>query len=235
MNLHVYMYIHIYTYVSICVYLYICIYSYIYIYKYVYIHIHIYIHVHIYVYTYLYTYVSICVHVCMYAHICIHNQRMQVYEWFVLQVVIFECMWTGFSGVREWDRCVLRGCQRCARNQKNHSERTQISGRQTARQIDRQGQIDRQTNRPTDRQTGRWIDMGWLQLVGSLKLQVSFAEYRLFYRDLLQKRPIILRSLVIIATPQDRKSDRQTERKKDRQMDTQKDRQTYRLTDRQAD
>jgi len=35
------------------------------------------------------------------------------------------------------------------------------------------------------------IDMGWLRLVGSLKLYVSFAEYGLFYRALLQKRPII--------------------------------------------
>jgi len=62
--------------------------------------------------------------------------------------------------------------------------------------------------------------MGWLQIVGSLKLWVSFAEYRLFYRALLQKRPmffrsllnpkrddilqkrlIILRSLLIVATP----------------------------------
>jgi len=43
--------------------------------------------------------------------------------------------------------------------------------------------------------------MGWLRLVGSLKLQVSFAEYHLFYRVLLQKRPIILRSLPIVATP----------------------------------
>jgi len=43
--------------------------------------------------------------------------------------------------------------------------------------------------------------MGWLRLVGSLKLQVSFAEYRLFYRALLQKRPIILRRLVKAATP----------------------------------
>jgi len=33
--------------------------------------------------------------------------------------------------------------------------------------------------------------MGWLRLVGSSKLQVSSAEYRLFYRDFLQKRPII--------------------------------------------
>ena len=42
--------------------------------------------------------------------------------------------------------------------------------------------------------------MGWLRLVGSLKLLVSFAEYRLFYRALLQKRPIILRSLLIAKT-----------------------------------
>ena len=45
------------------------------------------------------------------------------------------------------------------------------------------------------------LDMGWLRLVGSFKLQVSFAEYSLFYRALLQKRPIILRSLLIVATP----------------------------------
>ena len=44
--------------------------------------------------------------------------------------------------------------------------------------------------------------IGWQQLVGSLKSQVSFAEYRLFYRALLQKRPLILRSLLIVATPQ---------------------------------
>jgi len=42
--------------------------------------------------------------------------------------------------------------------------------------------------------------MGWLRLVGSFKLQVSFAEYRLFYWSLLQKRHIILRSLLIEAT-----------------------------------
>jgi len=35
--------------------------------------------------------------------------------------------------------------------------------------------------------------MGWLRLVGSLKLQVSSAEYRLFYRALLQKRRIIFK------------------------------------------
>ena len=44
-------------------------------------------------------------------------------------------------------------------------------------------------------------DMGWLHVVGSFKLWVSFVEYRLFYRALLQKRPIVLRSLLIVATP----------------------------------
>ena len=43
--------------------------------------------------------------------------------------------------------------------------------------------------------------MGWLRLVGSLKLQVSFSENSLFYRSLLHKRPIILRSLLVVATP----------------------------------
>ena len=43
--------------------------------------------------------------------------------------------------------------------------------------------------------------VGWLRWVGSPKLHVSFAEYSLFYRALLQKRPIILRCLLIVATP----------------------------------
>ena len=37
--------------------------------------------------------------------------------------------------------------------------------------------------------------MGWLRLVGSFQLYVSFAGYRLFYRALLQKRHIILTPL----------------------------------------
>jgi len=44
-------------------------------------------------------------------------------------------------------------------------------------------------------------DMGWLRIVGSLKLQVSIGEYSLFYRALLQKRPKISRRLLIIASP----------------------------------
>ena len=44
-------------------------------------------------------------------------------------------------------------------------------------------------------------DMGWLRLVGSLKRQVSFAKEP-YKRDyILQKRLIILESLLIVATP----------------------------------
>jgi len=40
-----------------------------------------------------------------------------------------------------------------------------------------------------------------LYYLGSIKWQVSFEEYRLFYRALLQKRPIILPILLTKATP----------------------------------
>jgi len=48
-----------------------------------------------------------------------------------------------------------------------------------------------------------WSAMGWLRLVGSLKLLVSLGEEP-YKRDyILQKRPIILRSLLIVVTPYD--------------------------------
>ena len=43
--------------------------------------------------------------------------------------------------------------------------------------------------------------MGWLRLVGSLKLYVSLENIGLFCRAILQKRPIFLRSLLVVATP----------------------------------
>jgi len=47
----------------------------------------------------------------------------------------------------------------------------------------------------------RYTLMMWQRLLGSLKLQVSFAQYSLFYRALLQKETHKLRSLQIVATP----------------------------------
>jgi len=43
--------------------------------------------------------------------------------------------------------------------------------------------------------------MGWLRLVGSFKFQVSFAKEPHKRDDILQKRPIFLRSLLIVDTP----------------------------------
>jgi len=42
--------------------------------------------------------------------------------------------------------------------------------------------------------------MGWLRLVGSLKLQVSFAKHPYNRNYILQRRPMILRSLLIVTT-----------------------------------
>jgi len=46
-----------------------------------------------------------------------------------------------------------------------------------------------------------YVDMGWLRLVGSLKLKVSCAKKPYKRNDILQKRLIIVRSLLIVATP----------------------------------
>jgi len=43
--------------------------------------------------------------------------------------------------------------------------------------------------------------MGWLRLVGSIKLHVFFAEYSRFYRAPLQKRSVILSILLTVPTP----------------------------------
>jgi len=45
------------------------------------------------------------------------------------------------------------------------------------------------------------LPLGWLRLVGSLKLYVSFAKEPYKRDDILQKRPMILRSLLIVSTP----------------------------------
>jgi len=47
------------------------------------------------------------------------------------------------------------------------------------------------------------MTMGWLRLVGSIKLQASFTEYSLFCKALLQKRPVISSILLAEATSYD--------------------------------
>jgi len=56
-----------------------------------------------------------------------------------------------------------------------------------------------------------------------IKSYVSYAEYSLFYRALLQKRPIILSILLVAATPYETDI-RQTERKRDRDKKRERER-----------
>jgi len=44
------------------------------------------------------------------------------------------------------------------------------------------------------------VNMGWLRLVGSLKVYVSFAKETYKTDDILQKRPIIFRILLTVTT-----------------------------------
>ena len=53
----------------------------------------------------------------------------------------------------------------------------------------------------TSHVTVSYLHMGWLRLVGSLKLKVFFAKGPYKRDDILQKRPMILRSPLIMATP----------------------------------
>jgi len=46
-----------------------------------------------------------------------------------------------------------------------------------------------------------FVGMGWLRLVGCLKIYVSLQNIGLFCRALLQKRPMFLSILLIVATP----------------------------------
>jgi len=60
---------------------------------------------------------------------------------------------------------------------------------------------DRETERQRDRETERQTEMGWLRLVGSLKVYVSLSKEPYKRDGILHKRPIVLRSLLVVATP----------------------------------
>jgi len=74
-------------------------------------------------------------------------------------------------------------------------EESCYSGRQREREIHAHTHIHAKTHK-----LRRGTSIGWLRMIGSLNLYVSFAEYCLLYRALLRQRPIILRSLLIVAT-----------------------------------
>jgi len=74
----------------------------------------------------------------------------------------------------QWTGLTPSGCQKATRAESNHIKRKPVFDM-------------------------KWHSMGWLQLVGSLKIQVSFAKEPYKKNCILPKRPIILRSLLIVA------------------------------------
>jgi len=127
------------------------------------------------------------------SHVTHMNESWHTYEWGALRM----CM---NHGTRMWHTCAMthgtRMSHTCAMTRRMSEARCACAC--VASHI-------KETRSTTYR---IWLEfllcetgMRCLQLVGSLELQVSFAEYSLFYMALVQKRPIILRSLLIVATP----------------------------------
>jgi len=138
-----------------------------------YIYIYIYIHKHIYVYKYTYIYMCIykCIHLLIYIYV---NIYIYMYMYVCTCVSMYMSIYI------------------CIYIYRNGVEKT-----------DNNNSILIQNKYCWD--LGRWVYpkyvMGWLRLVGSLKLYVSFAKEP-YKRDyILRKGLVILRSLLIVATP----------------------------------
>jgi len=141
-------------------------------------YIHTYVCMYVYIYAYIYTY-----YICIYVHkckICTYTY-MYIYIYVYIYIYMYKYIYIYIhieKSLVPWliffPWLVL-------------SVRTQL--------LKQMKKINTHTH------TCRYFNMGWLRLVGSLKSWVSFTEYSLFYRALLQKRPIILRSLLDVLTP----------------------------------
>jgi len=203
MYVHIYIFIYIYVFVYIwmyfCVYIYI--YTYIYIYKYTYTHIYIYIHTRIYTYIYIHKYVYIYIY-----HV--HKQDTTVAS----GLLSFLCNRCASSRTNIFALIFFRHHSAPAKHalmlvRWNVTHSYVWHDCQTTIQCNTHCNIhwlirvcgvipslDGSLNSCT-------CDMGWLQFVGSFKSYVSFAKES-FHRDnILQKRPIFWRSILIVATP----------------------------------
>jgi len=86
-------------------------------------------------------------------------------------------------------------------NMCEHAQVTLLKLWNTEHIIDIEFVVRRFWDRSHRARTTVYVHMGWLRLVVSSKLYLSLENIGLFCRALLQKRPIILRSLLIVATP----------------------------------
>ena len=167
-----YMHMNIYIYTRIYIHMYVCIYSYTCMYTHIYICIYIYLYICIYIYIYMYMYTCIYVYIHVYIYIYINTY---IYKYIYTYIRMYINTQTNTN--KSYNRANT-GLIKLPRIRAPPSSFI-------ARYLNTQPRTD----------------MGWLRLAGSFTLQVSFAEYSLFYRALLQKRPIILRSLLTVAPP----------------------------------
>jgi len=111
----------------------------------------------------IHMYVFICMNSCMHSYVCIHMYVfICMYSYVCIHMYVFICMNVA-----------------CVRTTRAHQPCSILALTQSVSMLDTLA-------KPID----KWA-MGWLRLVGYLKLYVSFAEYRLFYRSLLRKKPVI--------------------------------------------
>ena len=179
---------------------------YIFIYIYVYMNTHIYIHIctytivldclilvgMFYIYVCIYTYICICtyvrIHTYMYIYICI------IYMCVYVHAITFRCSLRVGTWCNEYLYTLTHAyTHTCG------TYRLEISSWVRCMRF-----VHVETMTPMHRLqvlTCNTCSMGWLWLVDSLSIQVSFADYSLFCRALLQKRRIFSGSLLIVATP----------------------------------
>jgi len=179
MYIHIYIHINIYICVNVCtcvcihMYIYIHIYIYACIYIYIYMNTSIYIHTYVYIYMHIYLYISIYVYIRSYVYRCVHAVintciHIHICTQFVCMWKMCVCAFDALPSIYVYIHLLMWSYARTRR--KTQCVREKTRGR------------ERQRDRKTERKAERW-----LRLVGSFKLDASFAEYSLFYRALLQK------------------------------------------------
>ena len=177
------MYIYIYMYMCICM----CICIYIQICIYIYIYIHIYVHIYKFVHT-MHTentakFVCMCAFMCMCVFMCV-SARVHA----CVRTCVCMCALTALLIEPLLEGLQLPHIFRTVSAMQIYSIHTETILR---------GHVVCESARASS----GVLDMGWLRLVGCLKSYVSFAKEP-YKRDyILQKRPIILRRLLIVATP----------------------------------
>ena len=180
-NPFTYRYMYVYTHMYIYMYIYVfykyicimCVYTYNpFTYRYMYVYTHMYIYMYIYVYTYVNIYM--CGGGRVDVCMCIYMQTCTN--------VLTPAMGSRLCGVGK----VISPCSLYSGSKGGYSAGSSEL---------------RMRSRSVISSTCIWACMGWLRLVGPLKLQVSFAKEPYERDNFLQKRPVILRSLLIVATP----------------------------------